>query len=69
MGDVLFALVNYGRFLNLDPEYCLELSNQKFLKRFRYIEEQAALVNKKMSDMTLGEMDKIWNEAKEKGIA
>jgi XTP/dITP diphosphohydrolase len=68
-GDVLFALVNYGRFLNLDPEYCLELSNQKFLKRFRYIEEQAALANKKMADMTLGEMDKIWNEAKEKGIA
>lgn len=68
-GDVLFALVNYGRFLNIDPEYCLELSNQKFLKRFRYIEEQAALQHKTMGEMTLNEMDKIWNEAKEKGIA
>lgn len=63
-GDVLFALVNYARFLNLDPEYCLELSNQKFLKRFRYIEDVAASQNKALKDMTLGEMDAIWNEAK-----
>jgi NTP pyrophosphatase (non-canonical NTP hydrolase) len=47
-GDVLFALVNYARFLNLDPEYCLELSNQKFLKRFRYIEETAQAQNRNL---------------------
>lgn len=63
-GDVLFSLVNYARFLNVDPEYCLELSNQKFLKRFRYIEETAQAKGKNMKDMTLAEMDEIWNEAK-----
>ncbi|HEY0262171.1 MAG TPA: nucleoside triphosphate pyrophosphohydrolase [Chitinophagales bacterium] len=64
-GDVMFALVNYARYLNLDPEYCLELSNQKFLKRFRYIEETANVQGKNLKDMTLGEMDEIWNEAKD----
>lgn len=63
-GDVMFALVNYARYLNLDPEYCLELSNQKFLKRFRYIEETANAHGKNLKDMTLAEMDEIWNQAK-----
>ena len=65
-GDLMFALVNYSRFLNLDPETALERTNQKFLKRFRYIEEVAAAQGKALTDMTLGEMDAIWNEAKGK---
>lgn len=65
-GDLMFALVNYSRFLNVDPETALERTNQKFLKRFRYIEEVAAGQGKALTDMTLGEMDAIWNEAKGK---
>lgn len=63
-GDLLFSLVNYSRFINIDPETALERTNQKFLKRFRYIEEVAASRGKQMTEMTLGEMDEIWNEAK-----
>ena len=63
-GDVLFSLVNYARFLNIDPETALERTNRKFLKRFRYIEEVATSRGKQLTDMTLGEMDAIWNEAK-----
>ncbi|MFN8276093.1 MAG: nucleoside triphosphate pyrophosphohydrolase [Chitinophagales bacterium] len=63
-GDLLFALVNYGRFLNIDPETALERTNQKFLKRFAHIETVAAERNKALTDMTLAEMDVIWNEAK-----
>jgi XTP/dITP diphosphohydrolase len=65
-GDMLFSLVNYSRFLNIDPETALERTNQKFLGRFRYIEEVAAAQGKQLTDMTLGEMDAIWNEAKTK---
>jgi XTP/dITP diphosphohydrolase len=63
-GDLMFSLVNYSRFLNVDPETALERTNQKFLKRFRYIEEVAEKQGKALTDMTLGEMDAIWNEAK-----
>jgi XTP/dITP diphosphohydrolase len=63
-GDLLFSLVNYSRFLNVDPETALERTNQKFLKRFRHIEEVAIKQGKQLTDMTLGEMDAIWNEAK-----
>ena len=63
-GDLMFALVNYSRFLNVDPETALERTNQKFLKRFRYIEEVASKQGKALTDMTLGEMDAIWTEAK-----
>ncbi|MBS1622969.1 MAG: nucleoside triphosphate pyrophosphohydrolase [Bacteroidetes bacterium] len=66
-GDLMFALVNYSRFLNVDPETALERTNQKFLKRFRYIEEVAAGQGRALTDMTLGEMDAIWNVAKGKG--
>jgi len=66
-GDLLFSLVNYSRFINVDPETALERTNQKFLKRFRYIEEVASSQGKKLTDMTLGEMDAIWNEAKKVG--
>lgn len=60
-GDVLFSLINYARFLNIDPEAALEKTNKKFKKRFEYIEKKAP---KSLSDMTLQEMDLLWNEAK-----
>jgi XTP/dITP diphosphohydrolase len=60
-GDVLFSLVNYARFLDVDPEAALERTNRKFKSRFEYIEKNAP---KPLVDMTLGEMDKLWNEAK-----
>jgi len=63
-GDVLFALVNYARFINVDPEAALEKCNKKFIKRFQYIEEQAQKLNKPLTEMTLTEMDYYWNEAK-----
>ncbi len=64
-GDVLFALVNYARFVNVDPELALEKTNKKFIRRFQYIEDKAAEQNKALKDMTLEEMDALWNRAKE----
>lgn len=64
-GDVLFALVNYARFVDVDPELALEKTNKKFIRRFQYIEEKAAEQNKVLKDMTLEEMDALWNRAKE----
>lgn len=64
-GDVLFALVNYARFAKVDPENALEKTNKKFIKRFQYIEQMAKEQNKVLHDMTLGEMDALWNKAKE----
>ena len=63
-GDVLFALTNYSRFLKVDPEGALERSNQKFIKRFKKMEEVAKERNQDLADMTLQEMDDIWNEIK-----
>jgi XTP/dITP diphosphohydrolase len=63
-GDVLFALINYARFLKIKPEHALERTNRKFIKRFQYIEKVAKEQNKKLQEMTLEEMDKIWNNAK-----
>lgn len=63
-GDLLFSLVNYARFLGINPENALERTNQKFLKRFQYIEEKARKQNRKISEMSLAEMDTLWNEAK-----
>lgn len=65
LGDVMFALVNYARFVNVDPEQALEKTNKKFIRRFQYIEQMAAEQNKALKDMTLEEMDAIWNKAKE----
>ncbi len=62
-GDVLFSLINYARFKNIDPETALEKINRKFKFRFEYIEEKA---HKPLIDMTLEEMDNLWNEAKKK---
>ncbi|MFD2570754.1 nucleoside triphosphate pyrophosphohydrolase [Spirosoma soli] len=63
-GDLLFSLVNYARFIDINPETALERTNKKFIKRFQYIEERARASGKSLSDMTLAEMDVYWNEAK-----
>lgn len=63
-GDVLFSMINYARFLKIDPENALERTNKKFIKRFQYLEQKAAGLNKKLVDMTLAEMDIFWEEAK-----
>ncbi len=67
-GDVLFALVNYSRYLKIDADTALELSNKKFIQRFKFIEGKASEMGKVITDMTLGEMDALWNEAKALGI-
>lgn len=63
-GDVLFSMVNYARFLKINPENALENTNKKFSKRFKYLEKKAKDLNKSLSDMTLAEMDVFWEEAK-----
>ena len=63
-GDVLFSMINYARFLNINPENALERTNKKFIKRFQYLETQSKKKNKSLSEMSLEEMDKIWEEAK-----
>lgn len=63
-GDLLFSLVNYSRFINVDPESALERTNKKFQHRFQYIEAKAKEQERDLRDMTLGEMDALWNEAK-----
>ena len=64
-GDLLFSLVNYARFIDIDPEEALERTNKKFIKRFQYLETESARDGKVMGEMTLSEMDKYWNKAKE----
>ena len=63
-GDVMFSLINYARFLKINPENALERTNKKFIARFKYLEEKAATSKKALKDMTLAEMDVYWNEAK-----
>jgi len=63
-GDVLFSMINYARFLKIDPENALERTNKKFIKRFQYLEVKAKEAGKQMKDMTLAEMDVYWEEAK-----
>ncbi|WP_310555668.1 nucleoside triphosphate pyrophosphohydrolase [Flavobacterium sp.] len=63
-GDVLFSMINYARFLNINPEDALERTNKKFIKRFQYLESKAEQLGKPLMDMTLVEMDVFWNEAK-----
>lgn len=63
-GDVLFSLVNYARFVGINPEDALEKTNRKFISRFSYLEIEANKQGKALSDMTLGEMEKIWNQSK-----
>lgn len=63
-GDVLFALINYARFIKVNPEDALERTNKKFIKRFNYMEEKIKAQGKELSDCSLAEMDVFWNEAK-----
>ncbi len=63
-GDVLFSLINYARFIKVDPESALERTNKKFVKRFQFLEEAAKKENKTLSEMTLTEMDVHWEKSK-----
>ena len=63
-GDLLFSLVNYARFLKIDPETALERTNKKFIHRFQLMEKEAQGQGKKLTDMSLTEMDEIWNRIK-----
>ena len=65
LGDFLFAVVNAARLYKLNPDTALERTNKKFIKRFGYVEQQAREMEKKLKDMTLTEMDKLWDEAKQ----
>ena len=63
-GDVLFALTNYARFLNVNPDNALSITNQKFINRFQYIEKVATEEGKDLNDMSLEEMEAIWVKSK-----
>ena len=63
-GDVLFSMINYARFIGVNPENALEKTNKKFINRFQYLEKAAKNKNKQLSDMSLEEMDVFWNESK-----
>jgi XTP/dITP diphosphohydrolase len=63
-GDVLFSLINYARFIDVDPESALERTNKKFINRFQFLEEAAKSEGKNLEDMTLADMDKHWEKSK-----
>jgi len=63
-GDLLFSLVNYARFIEINPEDALERTNKKFIKRFQFLEKKSIEIGKSLKDMTLSEMDEIWEAAK-----
>lgn len=67
-GDVLFSLINAARLYKINPDNALERTNQKFIRRFNYLEEHTLKAGRKLTDMTLEEMDAIWEEAKKKGL-
>jgi XTP/dITP diphosphohydrolase len=64
LGDLIFSLVNFARFIDLNPETAVERTNRKFIKRFQHLEKRAAEIGKALSEMTLAEMDVYWEEAK-----
>lgn len=64
LGDLMFSLVNFARFIDLNPETAVERTNRKFIKRFQHLEKRAAEIGKALSEMTLAEMDVYWEEAK-----
>lgn len=68
IGDLLFAIVNWARWLKLDPESALRGTNARFYRRFHYVEQQAARQNRALDEMTLAEMDVLWDEAKALGL-
>lgn len=63
-GDVLFSLINYARFININPETALERTNKKFIKRFQFIEQKAKASKRSIADLNLDEMEALWQEAK-----
>lgn len=67
-GDLLFALVNYARFIGVNPEDALERANRKFVRRFQYVEEQTLMQDKPLHEMSLEEMNRYWDEAKSRGL-
>ncbi len=67
-GDLFFALINAARLYKVNPENALERANNKFIARFNYVEQQATALGRKLKDMTLDEMDKLWNQAKILGL-
>ncbi|MFM8806339.1 MAG: nucleoside triphosphate pyrophosphohydrolase, partial [Sphingomonadales bacterium] len=68
-GDLVFSLINYARFLKIDPETALERTNKKFIHRFTLLEKEAAVAGRSLSDMTLAEMDAIWNQIKQRSAS
>jgi XTP/dITP diphosphohydrolase len=64
LGDFLFSVINAARLYHLNPDNALESTNQKFIRRFNYVEASAKKQGKSLADLTLGDMDKLWNEAK-----
>lgn len=64
LGDFLFSVINAARLYKLNPDNALEMTNQKFIRRFNYVEDHSMKQGKSLKDMTLEEMDKLWNEAK-----
>ena len=64
LGDFLFSVINAARLYKLNPDNALELTNQKFIRRFNYIEQHSIRAGRPLTDMTLAEMDALWNEAK-----
>ena len=68
-GDLIFSLINYARFLKIDPETALERTNKKFIHRFTLLEKEAALAGRSLSEMTLAEMDAIWNQIKQRSAS
>ncbi|GAB6013206.1 nucleoside triphosphate pyrophosphohydrolase [Viscerimonas tarda] len=67
-GDLFFALINAARLYKVNPDNALERTNQRFIKRFNYVEQEAVKAGKKLKEMSLAEMDVLWNEAKKKGL-
>ena len=68
MGDFLFSVINAARLYHLNPDNALEHTNRKFIDRFEFIEKHAAAEGRKVSEMTLAEMDELWNQAKTSGL-
>jgi XTP/dITP diphosphohydrolase len=68
-GDILFALINYARFVNINPEDALEKTNRKFIERFNFVEQQAKEQGKPLSEMTLDEMEILWQQAKTSSLS
>ena len=67
-GDVMFSLINAARLYKINPDNALERTNQKFIRRFNYLEEHTIKAGRNLNEMTLNEMDELWNEAKSKGL-